>query len=363
MSADATPGLRQRAGCWLHERWRTELVLRAPGLARWLGWSWLDLCNRNECLSVDSDSGGRACLWSESSNLTVARIFPEVGARLLQHCFAQWPVRFSESLAPSDHATPQVSFILGVRGRERLSQFEACMASLRAQVGISTEIIVVEQSWRQEFAGIVSSDVRYHHQQATDPAMPFNRSWALNGGARLARGHILVFHDADMLVPARFARCIAEVMQSRLDALRLPRFIFYLDQESSETLQRTRAIPSRPRMERVVANNRTPVAVTRDAYFSLGGHDECFYGWGAEDDEFMARLATLRVGEGAMFPILHLWHPSAASASRERNSALLAQQSSIPVAERISALCRRPHGGSVPSVPWTTQIDSAAGSA
>jgi hypothetical protein len=31
-------------------------------------------------------------------------------------------------------------------------------------------------------------------------------------------------------------------------------------------------------------------------------------GWRAEEDEFMERPRTLKVGEGAFPPIVHLWH-------------------------------------------------------
>jgi hypothetical protein len=215
------------------------------------------------------------------------------------------------------------------------------------------EIVVVEQSWQQEFSDIVSEDIRYVHQQATSATMPYNRSWALNGGARVARGRILVLHDADMILPEGAAKEITRVINSGVDAVRIARLLFYLDEKSSAEIQRTASISKTARMERVIANNRTPVAVTRKAYLEIGGHDEAFYGWGAEDDEFMDRLRTRRVAEGAMLPVLHLWHPSAAAGEAgNRNRSLLKERRRTSPQQRIGILVRQGMGGAHPTSEW-----------
>ena len=74
--------LTEAVGCWLRERWRAEVALNR-GLSELSGNTWLDLCNRRQKIEVDPVSGGRVCLWTGSSLLTAARIFPKVGARLL----------------------------------------------------------------------------------------------------------------------------------------------------------------------------------------------------------------------------------------------------------------------------------------
>lgn len=355
-----TARFRERLGCWLHERWRTELVLRLPRLAALLGWSWLDLCNRNERLRTDALAGGRECLWAYSSALTVARVFPDVGSRLLHHCLRRFPIRL-ESVAsnPVDSPTPEISVVIGVRGTGRLEQFKSCLQSLLVQSSVIHEIVVVEQSWLPEFKSLLPAGVRYLHQQSTHPDMPYNRSWALNAGACAARGRVLVLHDADMLLPQNALAVIVAAIDHGLDAVRLPRLLFYLDADSSVAVQRTRCFPQHLRFERVIANNRTPIAVRRDCYFGIGGHDEAFYGWGAEDDEFMDRLRTCQLGEGAMLPIVHLWHTSAAGGdARNRNAALLEHARLSSPQERIEQLRARSWGGQVPSVAWTSVKDA-----
>jgi hypothetical protein len=343
--------LRQRLGCWLHERWRAELVLRWPGVARLFGFSWLDLRNRGERVRKDPLTRGRIDAGAQTIRLTVARVFPKVGGRLLQGCLSEWPVDLADTDPCGDPAaTPEVSVVIGVRGTGRLPQFNCCLASLAAQRGVRCEIVVVEQSWTREFETIVPAHVRYIHQQAIDPRMPYNRSWALNAGVLAARAPVVILHDADMVVPMDFARAVHASLGLGLDALRLPRFLFYLDEATSASVQSERRFPAEPWVDNVVANNRTPVAVRKEAYLAIGGHDEAFFGWGAEDDEFMDRLRTLRIGEGAFLPIVHLWHPVAQKQDAHRNMALLAARRALPMPQRIAELTMRDCGAATPSV-------------
>jgi hypothetical protein len=348
--------IRERIGCWLHERWRAELVLRWPTLASLFGWSWLDLRNRREQLQSDALTQGRISAGDETIRQTVARIFPRVGGRLLQKCLEQWPVEFARTSLQSPQE-PEVSIVIGVRGTGRLPQFSCCLEALAAQRGIRCEIIVVEQSWTREFESIVPGHVRYLHQQATSAKMPYNRSWALNAGVRAARSPIVILHDADMVVPRDFARAIAASLGRGLDAVRLPRFLFYLDQRTSLDVQEKKRFAVDLAVDNVVANNRTPVAVRRDAYLAIGGHDEGFFGWGAEDDEFMDRLRTLRIGEGAFLPIIHLWHPVAQKQDAHRNVQLLASRRDLPMPERIAELASRDWGSAVPSANEAMAFD------
>ena len=353
--------LREQIGCWLHERWRLELATRLPRLADALRLGWMDSRNRNEHLSVDMLSGGRICSWEHSSSLTVARLFPEAASRLLSCSLAQWPIDISPRPRASRGVSspPEISIIIGVRGTARLAQFSACLDSCLNQKGTAVEVIVVEQSWQAEFPRSIPSGVRYEHQQATSPAMPYNRAWALNRGARLARGRVLILHDADMLLPVDCASAVARIVSGDTVGVRLPRLLYYLDEVSSLKVQNFRTLIPPFTFERVIANNRTPIAMEREAYLSIGGHDEAFFGWGAEDDEFMQRARCLNFAEGAFMPIVHLWHPTAAAnEARSRNADLLRQLEGTPAPERSKILADRAFGQPVPSVGWNMVGDS-----
>lgn len=344
--------LKQQLGCWLHERSRTELLLRAPAIARRSGLTWLDLHNRWEQISEDAVTGGRVCHWRDSSPLTVAKFFPRVGARILHHCLRLWPVSFeARENAMSDK--PEVSFVIGVRGTGRLPQFQATVDSLLAQEECPAEVIVVEQSWEKQFAEIIPAGARYIHTQATSSDMPFNRSWALNVGVREAKGRVVVLHDGDYVAPKFFAREVARKVSGEIQSARLPRYIFYFDQQTSAGIQQRRTFDGVTRLEKIVQNNPTPMALTRDAYLQIGGHDESFYGWGGEDLEFLDRARTLRHAEGAFLPIFHMWHEEAPQrASGHRNRSILDQKMAVPTAARKSQLAQAAFGMMKPAAEW-----------
>ncbi|WP_295456007.1 galactosyltransferase-related protein [uncultured Thiodictyon sp.] len=336
----SAPTLRQQLGCWAHERWKTELILRAPSIAARLGLTWLDLHNRRESISRVDAGRARVCNWHDSSLFTACRLFPAIGGRLLRHCLKEWPVAFRDGLTAPD-GRPDVSIIIPFRGTARLPQLRCCLANLCAQQGVAVEIILVEQSWEPLLADAVLPGVRYLHTQCVTPDMPFNRSWAMNVGARHALGDCLIFHDGDLLAPATYAATALDLMRRGYHGARLPRLIFYLDQDTSAPIQAENAMPATDmRIGEVRANCRATLVMDRQAYWRIGGHDESFSGWGGEDDELLERAATLHFYPGAFLPFIHLWHPS----QPEKHSGMIereqftAQKLKIPVAQRIASL-------------------------
>ena len=280
--------------------------------------SWLDLCNRHERLTTDVITNGRTCEWRDSSQLTVGRVFPRVADRLLQHCIAKWPVRFNFDSTPCLSEIPTASVLMAIGGGERLPQFYLALAALRSQTHQALEVIVVEQGPTASLQRTLPVDVRYEHDLVA-AGTPFNKSRALNRAAAVARGDVLLIHDADFVVPVDYA---AEVTQSLrgVSGVRPARFIFYLDQPSTVRLMESRAMTSSSSVEYVTQNTPCPMALKRSTYWDIGGHDESFVGWGGEDVEFLSRLRTLTVAEGGWLPTIHLWHPSAPrKASGHRN--------------------------------------------
>jgi hypothetical protein len=330
-------GFRQRLGCWLHERWLTEVVLRLPTVARVFNISWLDLRNRAERLQPDVRTGGRGCAWRDSSVLTVSRVFPEVGTRLLAHALRERPIKLhSEQKDAPATDDPMVSVLIPVGGLGRLPQFTLALAGARAQSGVSCEVIVVEQSNAPALAGQLPPDVRYFHQMQIDTSAGFNKSQALNRAAREARGEILIVLDADYLLPSCFAAECCRVLAD-VDAVRPARLLFYLDEASTVDLVTHRDPTRISGIEKVVANNPTPIALKRSTYWEIGGHDEGYFGWGGEDTEFLDRLRTRPISEAGWLPVVHAWHaPAEKKADGDRNLRFHASRIAIPTPERIS---------------------------
>ena len=314
--------LRLRAGALLYDWPRFELNLRT---------SWIAIRNRNERLTLDGR--GARCEWVHTSDLHIAKVFPSAGARLMRRAFQDWPIVFRDALAPS--STPDVSFVIGHRGLDRLQHLLATLRSIAGQQDASVECIVVEQSLAPEIAASLPSWVRYFHTPANEP---YNRAWAFNAGAREARGSVLVLHDNDMICPARYAAEAAERAREGWSFLELKRFLFYLDALDAR-------VP-----ENVLQNAQGgSIAAARDAYFAIGGFDESFVGWGGEDNEFWERAETTKsVYAFGYLPFIHLWHaPQAGKQSADAPAVRRYHElKGIPPEERIRRLLerRRPGG-------------------
>ena len=339
--------LREQAGCWLHERWRTEAVLHRSA-ARLMGWRWEDLCNRHERLENGED-GARRCLWQHSSLLTVARFFPGVGGRLLAHCRDEWPVQFSDT-SQSAPDNPRISVVLPVGGRDRIPLFQCALSAFLAQtVREVMEIIAVEHDNASVYQDLCPSGVRYMRIPRA-AGHEFSRSRALNAGARAARAPCLLLHDSDVVPPARYVESLLSRLASGWDAVRPMRFLFQLDENSTREFVAAKGAYAPREVWAVQQNNPgVAVAMAAQAYKDIGGHDEAFQGWGGEDQEFADRLQTRRLYPGGYVPLIHLWHPAAPKkASGDRNLDLTRRLREIPPAERMRRLRGLYSGGLAP---------------
>jgi len=177
--------------------------------------------------------------------------------------------------------------------------------------------------------------------------MPYSRAWALNGGARAALGEVLVLHDNDLLIPEHYASAILARVAEGYEVVVLKRFIFYLNEADTSAMLSGDMSLGDGTPERVLQNAKGgSLAITRQAYWELGGFDEAFVGWGGEDDEFWERAQTRRVWPYGYMPLIHLWHdaPEGKLLHGELNMELLGARNAVPVQKRIQQLTDRAAG-------------------
>ena len=332
------------------------LVLDLPRFEWALRTNWLRARNRDEHLRASPDGHGFACQWQWTSNLHITGVFPALGCRLMMRAMQDWPITFADRPA-QEAGDVQISFVIGHRGQQRAPQLLATLATIAAQQGVRIECIVVEQSLRSEVRDSLPTWVRYLHTPISQPQMPYCRSWALNAGAKIAKGKVLVFHDNDMLVPQAYAFEVWRRFLGGYEVINLKRFVFYLPERHSRTIASDREFELADAPDVVVQNLEAggSVAATRNAFCSIGGYDESFVGWGGEDNEFWERAQTRRVWPYGYLPIVHLWHPAQPRKQdpANPNSRRQALRSAIPPDRRIRELVARPFGDPAGlSVDW-----------
>ena len=105
----------------------------------------------------------------------------------------------------SSSARPLVSIVIAAYNEERY--IRDCLGSLKRQTYSPIEIVVVDDGSSDDTAGIASREgARLLLQEHLGAGSARNR------GAAVARGDILVFVDADMVMAPRFVECLTAPM-------------------------------------------------------------------------------------------------------------------------------------------------------
>lgn len=336
---------RQTIGSLLFDRPFAGWPVFFPRLARVFGRSWRDFHNRGDRLVVGPDGKGIACSWQWSTDLNVCRSCPRIGRLVYRRALEEWPIRLSENPSATQ-PVPDVSFIIGHRGAERVPHLLMTIKSILAQEGASVECLIIEQSGESILDGKLPKGARLFHTPPPDPDMPYSRSWAFNIGARHARGRVLIFHDNDLLAPAGYAREVMQLVEQGHNVVRLQRFVFYLSQHDTAVCLRDGDLSLDPVLEMIRQNcEGGTLAVERDAYFALGGHDESFVGWGGEDNEMFDRCRSVACYPFGYLPFVHLYHgPQPRLQDPNLLSTQLRERLSIPAFRRIEELSTRSFG-------------------
>jgi hypothetical protein len=340
--------LRRKLGALVYDVPRTLWGLRATPGGVPARTPWVDIRNRRERLLFAPDGSGAACDWRWTSDLHVARVFPALGLRLMRRALADWRIGFADAPPDPPGAAPEVTFVVGQRGVERLPLLLATLRTLAAQEGARVECVVVEQSPRAEIAAALPAWVRHVHTPPPAGETRYCRAWAFNVGARAARGELLVFHDGDMLSPAGYARALLAAGAAGAEVIDLKRFLFELSEAQNEAALAGRLDAITGALERVRQNARGgTLAAAREAFFELGGFDESFVGWGGEDNEFWERAALRRVHPWGCLPFVHLWHAAQPGKQAPGGAPTLRRYerlSAIPPRERVARLVARGFG-------------------
>lgn len=148
----------------------------------------------------------------------------------------------------------------------------------------------------------------------------FNRSAARNNGVKESTSEIVIVIDADNYIPldqidfaiykAKIKKCLIKPFRS----------FGYLTEESTEYFYQNGVFEDSPQFIGFQPNGFTGGAyvIQKNLWLSVGGMDENFIGWGAEDDAFHI-LCKKRLGNTAFLQgyNYHLYHPAYRVTSEE----------------------------------------------
>ena len=166
-------------------------------------------------------------------------------------------------------AEPGLSIVVPCKAR--LDYLKRSLPTFLAQP--ASEVIVVDYDCPERTRNWVAANFAQVRVVAVTAAPYFNLSRARNLGARAARAAWLVFCDADNLLAPAFA----EEMFERVSPGSYLR-----------TLRKTR---------RGTRTHNVPLACETATFWSAGGYDDAFQGWGVEDREFIDRLDRMGIRE------------------------------------------------------------------
>lgn len=205
----------------------------------------------------------------------------------------------------------KLSIVFGFKNRDVL-RVERCLKSLDAQYDGDFEVIFVDYGSELPLQRAVKeilggfSFVRYVYTEMR--GRPWNRAHALNIGARLAQGDILMTTDIDLIFSDFSLRKMLDFYdgQSSLHAT-----CHYLPEKFDKWHElsahmETYGAPCKDALGLLMV-------LPRQTFLSIGGFDEFYHFWGAEDEDIENRLEMsgfptrfLDVNE---FPLYHQWHP------------------------------------------------------
>ncbi|MBF5004250.1 galactosyltransferase-related protein [Diaphorobacter caeni] len=199
----------------------------------------------------------------------------------------------------------------------------------------AAKLLVIEQDSYPRLTGTLPHPE--HQVQFAYNPHGFNKAWGLNVVACMARTPVLVFTDADLIVPGSLRSIIDACAQQAPIAKPYDDVRDLTEAESARVHQGHYGVepPSSPsgKPGREAIGEQLPLcggmfAIRSDAFFHIGGWDERFVGWGGEDDAMSVKLqrAQMQVVVQAG-TALHLWHPRATAhidqAQYQRNVAVL----------------------------------------
>lgn len=203
------------------------------------------------------------------------------------------------------------SFVFGFRNREVI-RVKRCLDSLARQQFKDFEVVFTDFGSDSPLSSEVKelcatySFVRYYYNEVK--GMPWNRSYALNTGVRLAQGEYIIFGDVDLIYSVNFLDTVEQAVRPDIslygEYLTLPEE--FSDWSTIHLLDASK----------LVSFGKTAKGglhiVLKSKLVEIGVYDEYYCYWGVEDRDLNWRLTQIGLQEvwiPGQAPVFHQWHP------------------------------------------------------
>ncbi len=234
--------------------------------------------------------------------------------------------------------THSFTYVIGYRHSiERLNNLKRVLDWITGFQGI--DLIVIEQDTHSKISHL---NLRCRHIFLKSKK-PYNKSWAFNVATKMAKSNIIVFADSDLIMhPNHFIEGLQlmekyEMVNPYLSVIDLN------PQESQFQLEQMTQITRPGRGE--TDHQKVPICggiciFRKDAIMKIGGWNEDFIGWGAEDDFVSHKVKQFLNWHQLPHKCYHLYHSRTQPnmESYQRNLNLLNQLVALPKEELIKVV-------------------------
>lgn len=206
----------------------------------------------------------------------------------------------------------KLSLVFGFKDRDSL-RVRRCLNSLATQDIEDFEVIFVdygsEPDCRKEIEPIVRSYSFARYVYCEMRGRPWNRAHALNIGVRLAQAELVVTTDIDLIFSEFSLKKMVDGYDRKV-ALHATCYYLPSDFDRWDNLFSRKSEYGKPNRYSLGLLMLLPKSV----YLSLGGFDEFYQFWGAEDEDIENRLNKIGFETKFIdiddFPLYHQWHPT-----------------------------------------------------
>lgn len=198
------------------------------------------------------------------------------------------------------------TYVIGYRhSPDRLQNLRKTLDWINGFAG--SEVIIVEQDKHSKISHL-SLKAKHIFLKST---LPYNKSWGFNVATKYSTSNIIVFADSDLIMdPNKFIESLKLVEQYEM----VNPYTSVVDLDQNETGLRFEQVlqinrPGRGELDHQKVPLCGGICIFRkDAIMRIGGWNENFVGWGAEDDFVSLKVKHFLTSTEVPGRCYHLYH-------------------------------------------------------